>query len=180
LVASAKVLYMEGYLWDRPEAMAAYRKAARVAHKAGATVSLTLSDSFCVQRHHDAFMDLVANDVDLLFANELELCTLYGTDRVEDAYAKVVDHCDLAVITLGAKGSAIVCRDGTIIDVPAEPVEEVLDTTGAGDLFASGFLYGYTQGRSLAECGRLASIAAAEVISHVGARPLVPLTTLAR
>jgi sugar/nucleoside kinase (ribokinase family) len=179
LVADAKVLYMEGYLWDRPEAMAAYRKAAKLAHKAGGTVSLTLSDSFCVHRHHAAFMDLVENDVDLLFANEPEICALYGVEHVEQAFAAVVHHCEIAAITLGSKGSAIVTRDG-VIEVPVEPVKEVLDTTGAGDLYASGFLYGYTQGLALADCGRLASIAAAEVISHVGARPLVSLSKLSQ
>jgi sugar/nucleoside kinase (ribokinase family) len=179
LVASAKVLYMEGYLWDKPEAMAAYRKAARIAHANGGTVSLTLSDSFCVERHHDAFLDLVEHEVDLLFANELELCTLYRTSRVADAFAEVARHCELAAVTLGAQGSVIVEHDGTITEVPVEPVKEVLDTTGAGDLYASGFLFGYTQGMNPAQCGRLGSIAAAEVIGHVGARPLVPLARLA-
>ena len=180
LVAQAKVLYMEGYLWDRPEAMAAYRKAAKVAHDAGSKVSLTLSDSFCVERHHEAFLDLVANDVDILFANEHELLTLYRTDNINDAYAKVRQHCELAAVTLGPQGSAIVVHDGRLIEIPAEPVKEVLDTTGAGDLYAAGFLYGYTHDLSLGRCGHLGSIAAAEVISHVGARPLVPLTRLAK
>jgi sugar/nucleoside kinase (ribokinase family) len=179
LVAEAEVLYMEGYLWDRPEAMAAYRKAARTAHRAGAKVSLSLSDSFCVFRHHDAFLDLVANEVDILFANEAELCALYGTDVVEEAFDKVSEHCEIAAVTLGALGSVIVHRSGEPIVVPVEPVDEVLDTTGAGDLYAAGFLHGLTHGAGLDECGRLGSVAAAEVISHVGARPLVPLTKLA-
>jgi sugar/nucleoside kinase (ribokinase family) len=180
LVASAKVLYMEGYLWDKPEAMAAYRKAARIAHDAGATVSLTLSDSFCVSRHHGAFLDLIANEVDLLFANESEICELYSTDRVEEAIGPLIEHCEMAAITLGSRGSMIVERSGAVTRVAVEEVKEVVDTTGAGDLYAAGFLYGYTQGASASECGRLGSIAAAEVISHVGARPLVSLARLAR
>lgn len=178
LVASAKVLYMEGYLWDRPEAMAAYRKAARIAHDHGGKVSLTLSDSFCVERHWDAFRDLVASEVDILFANETELTALYRTASVEEAFDEVAKDCDLAAVTLGAEGSMIVERTGGRTHVAADPVKEVLDTTGAGDLYASGFLYGYTQGYGPAECGRLGSLAAAEVISHVGARPLVTLSRL--
>ena len=179
VVASAQVLYMEGYLWDRPEAMAAYRKAAAVAHRAGGLVSLSLSDSFCVDRHRDAFLDLVATEVDVLFANEAEVCALYGTEKVSEAYSKVAEHCDLAAITLGSKGSVVVERSGDVHEVVADPVPEVVDTTGAGDLYASGFLYGLTRGLPPAECGRLGSVAAAEVISHVGARPSANLARLA-
>jgi sugar/nucleoside kinase (ribokinase family) len=179
LVSSAKVLYMEGYLWDKPDAMDAYRKAARVAHGAGGTVSLTLSDSFCVSRHHRAFLDLIANEVDLLFANEIEICELFSTDRVEDAVGPLIEHCEMAAITLGSRGSMIVERSGVVTHVAVQEVKEVVDTTGAGDLYAAGFLYGYTQGAGVAECGRLGSVAAAEVISHVGARPLVSLAKLA-
>ena len=178
VVASGKIVYLEGYLWDRPEAMAAYRKAARIAHEAGNKVSLTLSDSFCVERHRDAFLDLVAGDVDILFSNSEELCSLYRTSSLETAVRAVQGHVEIAAITRGAEGSSIVTRDGTV-HVGAEPVEEVVDTTGAGDLYASGFLYGLTSGRSLYECGRLGSIAAAEVISHVGARPVTSLSRLA-
>jgi sugar/nucleoside kinase (ribokinase family) len=179
VVASAQVLYMEGYLWDRPEAMAAYRKAAAVAHRAGGLVSLSLSDSFCVDRHREAFLDLVATEVDVLFANEAEVCALYDTDQVSQAYAMVSKHCDLAAITLGSKGSVVVERNGKVHDVPADPVVEVIDTTGAGDLYASGFLFGLTRQLPPAECGRLGSVAAAEVISHVGARPTANLARLA-
>ena len=177
-VAMSKVLYMEGYLYDRPAAKEAFRFAAEVAHANGREVSLTLSDSFCVDRHRDDFRGLVADEVDILFGNDDELMSLYQVDSFDAAVQAVRRDCALAAITRGAQGSVIVTGDG-VVDVPAEPVDKVLDTTGAGDLFASGFLYGYTQGRALPECGRLGSIAAAEVISHVGARPLVDLGKLA-
>ena len=177
-VAMGKVLYMEGYLYDRPAAKDAFRFAAEVAHANGREVSLTLSDSFCVDRHRDDFRGLVADEVDILFGNDDELMSLYEVDSFDAAVQAVRRDCALAAITRGAQGSVIVTGDG-VVDVPAEPVDKVLDTTGAGDLFASGFLYGYTQGRALPECGRLGSIAAAEVISHVGARPLVDLRRLA-
>ena len=178
VVTSGAVVYLEGYLWDPPEAKRAYRKAARVAHGGGGQVSLTLSDSFCVDRHRVDFLDLVAGDVDILFSNEDELLSLYQVDRFDDAVTAVRGHVDIAAITRGKAGSVIITAD-RVHEVPAEPVDEVLDTTGAGDLYAAGFLYGYTNGLSLPECGRLGSIAAAEVISHVGARPLVPLSKLA-
>ena len=177
-VAAGKVLYMEGYLYDRPEAKEAFRAAARVAHANGREVSLTLSDSFCVDRHRNDFRGLVADEVDILFGNEDELMSLYEVTTFEAAVAAVRADCALAVITRGPSGSVIITGDG-VIAVAAEDVERVLDTTGAGDLFASGFLYGYTNGKSLEECGRLGSLAAAEVISHVGARPLVELRRLA-
>ncbi len=177
-VASGKVLYMEGYLFDRPAAKEAFRAAARVAHAHGREVSLTLSDSFCVDRHRDDFRALVSDEVDILFGNEEELLSLYEVDSFDAAVAAVRADCALAAITRGATGSVIITADA-VITVGAEAVEQVLDTTGAGDLFASGFLYGYTKGLPLAECGRLGSVAAAEVISHVGARPLVELKRLA-
>ncbi len=177
-VASGRVLYMEGYLFDRDEAKAAFRHASRVAHEHGRMVSLTLSDSFCVDRHRDDFRALVADEVDILFGNEDELMSLYQVDSFDDAVAAVRADCALAAITRGPQGSVIVTADDVLV-IAAEPVELVLDTTGAGDLFASGFLYGYTRGMDLVECGRLGSIAAAEVISHVGPRPLVELRKLA-
>jgi sugar/nucleoside kinase (ribokinase family) len=177
-VASGEVLYMEGYLYDRPAAMDAFRFAASVAHEAGKRVSLTLSDSFCVDRHREHFRSLVCDEVDLLFGNEDELTSLYEVSSFEEAVTAVRRDSSMAAITRGAAGSVIVTAD-EIIEVPAEPVDRVLDTTGAGDLYASGFLYGLTRGRPLAECGRLGSIAAAEVISHVGPRPLVELRRLA-
>jgi sugar/nucleoside kinase (ribokinase family) len=176
-VAAGAVLYMEGYLFDRDEAKAAFRHAAQVAHANGRLVSLTLSDSFCVDRHRDDFRSLVADEVDVLFGNEHELVSLYQVDQLDEAIAAVQRDCSLAVITTGPQGCLVVTPDGVMRE-PAEPVDRVLDTTGAGDLFAAGFLYGYTRSMSLADCARLGSIAAAEVISHVGPRPLVALKTL--
>jgi sugar/nucleoside kinase (ribokinase family) len=176
-VAAGRVLYMEGYLFDRPEAKQAFRHAAKVSHQAGRMVSLTLSDSFCVDRHRDDFLSLVADEVDLLFGNEAELMALYQTDTFEASVAALRENCELAAVTIGAKGSIVVLGD-ELIAVPAVPVRRVIDTTGAGDLYASGFLYGLTTGRSFEECGHLGSLAAAEVISHVGPRPLVELRTL--
>jgi sugar/nucleoside kinase (ribokinase family) len=177
-IAASKVLYMEGYLYDRPAAKEAFRFAAHFAHAHGRDVSLTLSDSFCVDRHRADFRAIVADEVDILFGNEEELKSLYEVGTFEQAVAAVRADCALAAITRGASGSVIV-TDDEILEIPAEPVEKVLDTTGAGDLFASGFLFGYTHERPLPECGRLGSVAAAEVISHLGARPLVELRTFA-
>jgi len=176
-VSLGSVLYMEGYLYDRDEAKEAFRKAAGVAHAHGRQVSLTLSDSFCVDRHRSDFRALVSDEVDILFGNEDEIVSLYEVDSLEEAIARVRRDCALAVITTGPKGCLVVTADA-VLEEPAEPVERVLDTTGAGDLFAAGFLYGYTRDLPLAECARIGSVAAAEVISHVGPRPLVPLKTL--
>jgi len=176
-VANGDVLYMEGYLYDRPEAKEAFRYAARVAHANDRLVSLTLSDSFCVDRHRDDFRALVTDEVDLLFGNESELMSLYEVDSMDEALRAVRKDCALAVITVGAQGCMVVTEDD-VLHAPAQPVDKVLDTTGAGDLFAAGFLYGYTRRRSLADCAQYGAIAAAEVISHVGPRPLVELRTL--
>ena len=178
VVAGGKVVYLEGYLWDRPEAKQAYRKAAREAHAHGGEVSLTLSDSFCVDRHRQGFRELVLGDVDILFSNEEELLSLYEVATFDDAVAAVRRDVKIAAVTRGASGCAVVTAD-EVIEVAAEPVAAVIDTTGAGDLYAAGFLHGYTSGFPLARCAQLGSIAAAEVISHVGARPLVPLDRLA-
>ncbi len=177
IIAHGRVLYMEGYLFDRDEAKAAFRHAATVAHGAGRMVSLTLSDSFCVDRHRDDFRDLVSDEIDLLFGNAAELKSLYEVDDTDAAIAELRRHCHLAVITVGAEGSVVVTRD-ELIRIPPVPVLRVVDTTGAGDLFAAGFLRGITTGADLRRCGQLGSIAAAEVISHVGPRPLVELRTL--
>ena len=176
-IADADVLYMEGYLFDRDDAKAAFRRAADVAHAAAGRVSLTLSDSFCVDRHRADFRQLVQERVDVLFGNEDELCALYEVGSISDAMDRVRRECPLVAVTAGATGSYVVTPDGTA-HVPAQPVERVLDTTGAGDLYAAGFLFGLTSGESLTDCARLGSIAAAEVISHVGPRPLVELRTL--
>ena len=177
VAVSGQVVYMEGYLYDRPEAKRAYRKAAEVAHRAGRKVSLTLSDSFCVDRHRDDFLALVRDEVDILFSNDDEVLALYEVADLDDAVRQVRRDCELAVVTVGAEGSLVVTAED-VIAVKAEPVAKVVDTTGAGDLYAAGFLFGYSNGADLAECGRLGSVAAAEVISHVGARPSVPLRRL--
>jgi len=176
-IAMSKVLYMEGYLYDRDDAKAAFRHAASVAHANGRLVSLTLSDSFCVDRHRAEFHDLLTSRIDILFANEDEICSLYEVDDFDAAAALVQGSCAVAVLTRSGKGSLLVTPD-EMIEVAAEPVDEVVDTTGAGDLYAAGFLRGYTDGRPLAECGRLGAAAASEVITHLGARPEQPLAEL--
>lgn len=178
LVASASVTYLEGYLFDPPRAMEAFRKAASVAHKAGRQVSLSLSDPFCVDRHRAEFRDLVAAHVDVLFANEREICSLYETEHFELAAKAVRGHCDVAVLTRSERGSNVVTKTDMLHVAPA-PVARVIDTTGAGDLYAAGFLYGLTHGSDLATCGKLGSLCAAEIIAHVGARPETSLQRLA-
>jgi sugar/nucleoside kinase (ribokinase family) len=174
LVASARVTYMEGYLWDRPSAREAFKLAARLAHQAGRQTSLTLSDSFCVERHRGSFLELIRGGIDILFANEKEITWLYQVRDFDDALQAVRKDCEIAALTRSEAGCVIV-KGQEIHVVPAHPVPKVVDATGAGDLFAAGFLYGYTQNRSLADCGRLGALAAAEIISHVGARPEVNL-----
>ena len=177
VVAAAAVTYLEGYLFDPPAAQAAFRKAARVAHAAGREVALTLSDPFCVARHRDAFRALVREEVDILFANEAEILSLYEVDRFADALAAVRAETRIACLTRSEKGSVIVA-DGEIVEIAAEPAV-VVDTTGAGDAYAAGFLAGHVRGFGLARSGRLGALAAAEAISHVGARPQRPLDALA-
>jgi len=176
-IAAGKVLYMEGYLFDRDDAKAAFRSAAQIAHANGRKVSLTLSDSFCVDRHRADFAALVRDEVDLLFGNTAEVCSLYELDDLDDAVAEVRRHCELVTVTTGAAGSLVITPDD-VVAVPAVPVPRVLDTTGAGDLYASGFLYGYTRDLPLTDCAHIGSLAAGEVISHVGPRPLVELRIL--
>lgn len=176
LVASAKVVYCEGYLWDVDIAKAAIRTAMDAGRAAGAKVALTLSDAFCVDRHRDEWLELIDSRVDIVFANETEICSLYETDW-ETAAAKIAGQVEVACLTRSEHGSVIVTPTERIAVAPHR-VEHLVDTTGAGDLYASGFLYGYTHGLPLAECGRLASLAAAEIISHLGARPAVALRSL--
>ena len=177
IISKGAVLYLEGYLFDRDEAKKAFREAAALAHSHGRVVALTLSDSFCVDRHRADFKALVRDEIDLLFANEDELLSLYETADFDEAITLLRHDCHIAAVTRSEKGSVIVTRDD-VHAVPAHPVEKVVDTTGAGDLFAAGFLRGLTQGKPLTDCARIGAIAAAEVISHVGPRPLVPLASL--
>ena len=176
-VRDAAVLYLEGYLWDPPGAKEAMRKAIRIAKDAGRAVALSLSDPFCVDRHRADFLDLVDNDVDILFANESEITSLYETDDLDTAMHAVTPLVKVVAITRSEHG-AVVAGDGDVHIVPADAVSQVVDTTGAGDLFAAGFLAGWTQGRNLHDCGRMGAVAAAEVISHLGARPEADLKAL--
>ena len=178
LIAAAQVTYLEGYLFDPPGAKAAFQKAAELAHAAGRKVSLTLSDAFCVERYRAEFRALIAGHIDILFANEAEITALYQTASFDDALAAVRGHCEIAALTRSAKGSVLIGR-GETQPIPVMRVDRVVDTTGAGDLYAAGVLYGLTHGRDLATAGRLGSLAAAEVIGHYGARPETSLKTLA-
>jgi sugar/nucleoside kinase (ribokinase family) len=177
-VEEAQVTYLEGYLWDPPDAKEAFIKASRIARGAGRKVALTLSDSFCVERHKKSFRELIVRDIDILFANERELRSLYETRTFDDAMQLVRKDAELAVLTRSEAGSIIV-RDDELHVIEAVKVERLVDVTGAGDFYASGFLFGLTHGRPLAECAQLGSLAAAEVITHLGARPQRSLKALA-
>ncbi|WP_373502538.1 adenosine kinase [Aestuariivirga sp.] len=179
VVQSAQVTYMEGYLWDRPEAKEAFKLAARIARAAGRKTSITLSDSFCVERHRESFLDLIRNDIDIVFANESEIKSLYKTQNFDGALQAIAKDCPIAVLTRSSAGCVVV-RGSDIHSAPAYPVNKVVDVTGAGDLFAAGFLHGYTHGKTLPECAQIGAVAAAEVISHVGARPEINLQSHAK
>ena len=178
VVAEGSILFCEGYLWDVESAKAAIRKAMAAAGEADNLVALSLSDTFCIERHHDEFLALVEGPVDIVFANEPELMTLYGVDSFDAGVERVQGTVRLACLTRGAEGSLLVAPD-RVVEVPPEPVGRLVDTTGAGDQYAAGVLYGLSRGLDLSDCGRLGSLAASEVISHVGPRPLVPLSQLA-
>ncbi|MEL7047471.1 MAG: adenosine kinase [Pseudomonadota bacterium] len=178
-ITKAKVVYLEGYLFDRPEAKAAFREAAKIAKTTNTEVALTLSDGFCVDRHRAEFLQLVRDDVDILFANEAEILSLYETDDFDTAVGNTLKDTTLAALTRSEKGSVIVDQ-GNTHKIPVSPVDKVVDSTGAGDLYAAGFLYGYTNGLGLEASGKLGSLAAAEIISHMGARPEANLQTLAK
>jgi sugar/nucleoside kinase (ribokinase family) len=178
LLGRAQVVYVEGYLWDLGPAKAAIRTAMEMAHGADALVALTLSDPFCVERHQKEFLGLLHGEVDVLFANEEEIKLLFGVSSFDDAVAACEETGVLAALTRGPGGSVAVAAQGPVA-VPAEPVDAVVDTTGAGDLYAAGFLYGLTHGRDPEGCARLGGLCAAEVISHLGARPQEDLRRLA-
>jgi sugar/nucleoside kinase (ribokinase family) len=177
VIAAAQVTSLEGYLFDPPQAQEAFRKAAAIAHAGGRKVALSLSDPFCVERHRDAFRDLVDGHVDILFANEAEICSLYETADFATAAAAVRGHVAIAALTRSAAGSVILA-DSAEHRIAAAPAARVVDTTGAGDLYASGFLFGLTRDRPLPTCGEIGSLCAAEIISHVGARPEIALSRL--
>jgi sugar/nucleoside kinase (ribokinase family) len=178
-VRAAAITYLEGYLWDPPEAKKAFRHAAAIAHQAGRKVSITLSDSFCVDRYRAEFLELVrSRTVDILFANDSELKSLYETSSIESAVEALRKDCTLAAVTVGSDGALVVTAE-KVAAVPATPVDTVADLTGAGDLFASGFLFGVARGMDLTDAARLGTLAAAEVIGHIGPRPATPLLALA-
>ncbi len=178
LIGNAKIVCLEGYLFDKDAAKSAFREAAALAKTAGAKVALTLSDPFCVDRHRADFLKLVKEDADIVFANEKEITTLYEVNSFAEAADAALQDCELAVLTRSEAGSVIV-GGGETIEIPADPVSKVVDATGAGDLYAAGFLFGLARGLPVAVCGKLGSLAAAEVISHIGARPETSLAKLA-
>jgi len=179
-IAAARIVYLEGYLWDPKDAKDAFVKAATIAHGAGRQVALTLSDAFCVDRFRDEFIDLMRKGtVDIVFANETELHSLYMTSDFDTALKELRNDVKLGVVTRSEKGCVAVSREG-VVAVPASPINELVDTTGAGDLFAAGFLFGLVRNASHENAGRLGALAAAEVIQHIGARPQVSLKELAK
>ncbi|SPP91202.1 adenosine kinase [Bradyrhizobium vignae] len=179
-IAGAAIVYLEGYLWDPENAKDAFVKAAKIAHDAKRKVALTLSDSFCVDRYRDEFLSLMRNGtVDIVFANESELHSLYMTSDFDTALKQLRNDVNLGVVTRSEKGCMVVSSEDAIA-APASPVDKVVDTTGAGDLFAAGFLYGLARNFGYKQCGELGALAAAEVIQHIGARPLVSLKELAQ
>lgn len=177
IIAASQITYLEGYLFDRPAAQQAFLRAAMLVHSSQRKLALTLSDTFCVERHRQAFLSLIKNDVDILFANHHELMALYQTSDLQSAISSAREHCEIVCTTRSEKG-AIITRGQETHEVAAAPVPKVVDTTGAGDLFAAGFLYGVTQNKSLPESGRIGALAAAEIISHYGPRPQKKLKDL--
>jgi len=177
MVAEAKVLYLEGYLWDSEQAKAAFIAAAEVARANGGEVALSLSDAFCVERHRDSFQELVDGHVDILFANEMEITSLYKANSFEEAAEQVRGRCKVAALTRSEAGSLILNGSGTH---PVAPVKlgPLVDTTGAGDLYAAGFLHAYCQGRPIEACGRLGSLCAGQVVTQLGPRTQADLKAL--
>jgi len=179
LISESQVVYLEGYLFDREQAKAAFRRAAQIARDAGRKVALSLSDGFCVDRHRSEFLELIKSSVDIVIANEVEITSLYQTTSFDEAAARTRQDAELAALTRSEKGSLIL-GNGTAIEIAPAPVDQVVDATGAGDLYAAGFLYGVARGLPLETAGRLGSLAAAEVLSHLGARPRASLRELAQ
>jgi sugar/nucleoside kinase (ribokinase family) len=177
LIASSRITYLEGYIWDPPRAIDALRIAMSVAKENSRTVALSLSDPFCVDRHRSEWRDLIEGPVDIVFANEDEMRSMYEESDLERAVARVRGRCPLVVVTRSEKGSLVVTAD-EVHEVPADAVDRIVDTTGAGDMFAAGFLHGLVEGMSLPNCARAGAAAAAEVIAHFGARPETDLRPL--
>ena len=178
VIKASKILYLEGYLFDKEAAKEAFVHAAAIAHKHNKKVALTLSDSFCVERHRASFRHLIKNHVDLLFANEAELLSLYETTDFDTAINSLRQDAYAAAVTRSAKGSVVI-TPGEVISMPAEPVAKIVDATGAGDQYAAGFLFGYAKNRRMRDCAKLGHIAAAKVIAHYGPRPEVSYRQLA-
>lgn len=179
-IAASSIVYLEGYLWDPANAKEAFIKASKIAHENKRSVALTLSDAFCVGRYRDEFLDLIrSKTVDLIFANEAELTSLYQTEDFDKALTQLRSDATLAVVTRSEKGCVVVAKD-KVTPVPASPIKQMVDTTGAGDLFAAGFLFGLVRGLNHEQCGQFGALAAAEVIQHIGARPQTSLQDLAK
>jgi len=178
IVEGAAIVYLEGYLFDPSEARKAFAKAAGLARASDRLIAITLSDSFVVERHREALMEFITDQVDLVFANAAEVSSLFQTDDFDEAVALLRERAPMAAVTRSEKGSVMYSGAKTAV-VPAYPVQKVVDTTGAGDQYAAGFMFGLARGRPLEVCGRLGSLAASEVISHYGPRPLVSLKDLA-
>ena len=179
LVQKGKFLYLEGYLWDNQSAKAAFLKAAEIAKSVNSKVALSLSDSFCVERHRNSFIDLVENNVDILFANEDEILALYQGSKIEEITNKIQGKCEVIAITMGEKGSKLITED-KIIDIEPITFGNVIDTTGAGDLYASGFLHGLIKNKSFKECGKIGSICAGHIINQIGTRTKANLSEIVR
>jgi len=177
IIANSKILYLEGYLWDKPHAKVAIREAIKIAKENKAKVAFSLSDSFCVQRHKEEFLELIKNDLDIIFANENEIISLFEKKDFDSTIYDCINHDAIWALTRSEKGSTIIFKN-EIHQIGIEKVENLIDTTGAGDLYAAGFLNGYLENKDLKTCGIMGSIAAAEIISHFGARPKVSLTEL--
>ncbi|KGG12886.1 MULTISPECIES: adenosine kinase [Prochlorococcus] len=177
LVKQAKVLYLEGYLWDHPEAKKAFITSAKECKSSGGKIALSLSDAFCVERHRESFQELISNYIDIIFANEGEIISLYKSKGLDEAKSIINKHCDISVLTMGENGSIII-SGGNCFTIKPYRMGEVIDTTGAGDLYASGFLYGYSLGKSLDICGQIGSICAGHIVTQVGTRSQIDLKKL--
>ncbi|MCE5328961.1 adenosine kinase [bacterium] len=177
VIANSKILYLEGYLWDKPEAKLAIKNAIKIARESGSKIAFSLSDSFCVQRHRSDFLELIEKDLDIVFANENEIISLFEKNNFDDSIKKCSEFNVIWALTRSEKGSAVVFKD-KVHDVEVDKVINLTDTTGAGDLYAAGFLHGFLESKDLKTCGRMGSAAASEIISHYGARPKISLAEL--